>query len=386
MPSDPYCPGPPTPGPGRSNPSRKEIMPTLFKNPKTMLAAATTSAALIGAGGVAVGYVAFGSDGKTVVRQVTVSADAESAASSATSSVSDIYKRTYKSVVEVTVSGAADASPFGSSGTQQAQGSGFVYDNEGHVITNQHVVDGAQSIKVTFWNGKTYDATVVGTDPSTDVAVLHVDAPASVLEPLSFADSSKLEVGDGVVAIGSPFGLEQTVTSGIVSALHRQITAPNDFAIDDAIQTDAAINHGNSGGPLLDMTGRVVGVTSQIESESGGNDGVGFAVSSNTVQRIADALISNGSVAHAYLGVATETSTSPAGATITTVRSGTPAAEAKLAAGDVVTAVDGEPVSSADQLRELVDAHKPGDSVTLTISRNGDTKSLRAVLGTRPNA
>ncbi len=129
-----------------------------------------------------------------------------------------------------------------------------------------------------------------------------------MLEPLSLGDSSKLEVGDGVVAIGSPFGLEQTVTSGIVSALHRQITAPNDFAIDDAIQTDAAINHGNSGGPLLDMSGRVVGVTSQIESESGGNDGVGFAVSSNTVKRIADALISNGSVDHAYLGVATETS------------------------------------------------------------------------------
>ena len=242
------------------------------------------------------------------------------------------------------------------------------------MITNQHVVDGAQSVKVTFWNGKTYDATVVGTDPSTDVAVLDVDAPASVLEPLSFTDSSKLEVGDGVVAIGSPFGLEQTVTSGIVSALHRQITAPNDFAIDDAIQTDAAINHGNSGGPLLDMTGRVVGVTSQIESESGGNDGVGFAVSSNTVKRIAAALISDGSVAHAYLGVATEDSTSPVGAAITAVRSGTPAAEANLATGDVVTAVDGEHVSSADALRELVDAHKPGDSVTLTIKRNGDTQ------------
>ena len=186
------------------------------------------------------------------------------------------------------MSSAASDTPFGNGGNATAQGSGFVYDDQGHVITNQHVVDGAQSVKVTLWNGKTYDATVVGTDASTDIAVLDVDAPASVLEPLSLADSSKLEVGDGVVAIGSPFGLEQTVTSGIVSALHRQITAPNDFAIDDAIQTDAAINHGNSGGPLLDMSGRVVGVTSQIESESGGNDGVGFAVSSNTVKRIAD--------------------------------------------------------------------------------------------------
>jgi putative serine protease PepD len=362
-------------------------MPTLFKNPRTKLAAATTSAALIGAGGVAAVYVAFGAnDPATVVRQVTVNADAEQAANSATSSISDIYKRTYKSVVEITVSSGADTTPLGGGGTQQAQGSGFVYDTQGHVITNQHVVDGAQSVKVTFWNGKSYDARVVGTDPSTDVAVLDVDAPASVPEPVSFTDSSKLEVGDGVVAIGSPFGLEQTVTSGIVSALHRQITAPNDFAIDDAIQTDAAINHGNSGGPLFDLTGRVVGVTSQIESESGGNDGVGFAVSSNTVKRIAEALISDGSVAHAYLGVATEDSTSPVGAAITAVRSGTPAAEANLATGDVVTAVDGEQVTSADELRELVDAHDPGDSVTLTISRNGDTKSLRAVLGTRPNA
>ena len=359
-------------------------MRTLFKNPRTMLATAMTSAALIGAGGVAAVTLAVDSNPATVVRQVTVGGDAQQAADSS-SSIGSIYKRTYKSVVEITVSGATVDTP-GGSGTQQAQGSGFVYDEQGHVITNQHVVDGAQSVQVTFWNGKTYDATVVGTDPSTDVAVLDVDAPASVLEPLSFADSSKLEVGDGVIAIGSPFGLEQTVTSGIVSALHRQITAPNDFAIDDAIQTDAAINHGNSGGPLLDLDGRVVGITSQIESESGGNDGVGFAVSSNTVKRIADALISDGSVDHAYLGVATETSTSPVGATITTVRSGTPAAASDLAPGDVVTAVDGEAVSSADELRELVDAHNPGDSVTLTVSRDEDTKSIEVTLGTRPNA
>jgi putative serine protease PepD len=361
-------------------------MPTLFKNPRTKLATAMTSAALIGAGGVAAVYAGFGDGGTTVVRQVTVSSDAQPAASSTTSSISDIYKNSYKSVVEVTVSSAASDTPSGDGGAQQAQGSGFVYDDQGHVITNQHVVDGAQSVKVTLWNGKTYNAKVVGTDASTDIAVLDVDAPASVLEPVPLGDSAKLEVGDGVVAIGSPFGLEGTLTSGIVSALHRQITAPNDFAIDDAIQTDAAINHGNSGGPLLDMSGRVVGVTSQIESESGGNDGVGFAVSSNTVKRIADALISNGSVNHAYLGVATETSTSPAGAKIATVRSGTPAASSDLTAGDVVTAVDGENVSSSDQLRELIDAHNPGDAVTLTVSRNGDTKTLKVVLGTRPNA
>jgi putative serine protease PepD len=361
-------------------------MRTLFKNPRTMLATATASAALVGAGGVVAVYTAFGSDGAgTAVHQVTVSPDAKPAAGSSGSSVSDIYKRASKSVVEITVSGAADPSALGG-GTQQAQGSGFVYDERGHVITNQHVVDGATSVEVTLWNGKSYDATVVGSDPSTDVAVLDVDAPASVLEPLELADSSSLEVGDAVVAIGSPFGLEQTVTTGIVSALHRQITAPNDFAIDDAIQTDAAINHGNSGGPLLDLNGDVVGVNSQIESESGGNDGVGFAVSSNTVMRIADALISDGSVEHAYLGVATETSTSPAGARIASVRSGTPAAEAGLESGDVVTKLDGETVADADALRRAIDAQSPGDTAELSIRRGEDALTLKVELGTRPSA
>jgi putative serine protease PepD len=359
-------------------------MRKLLKNPRTMLATAMTSAALIGAAGVAAGYTAFGSD-TAPVQQVTVGSGAQPAADS-TNSVAGVYSSTHKSVVEVTVSAAANGSQFGGGGAQQAQGSGFVYDDQGHVITNQHVVDGAQSVKVTLWNGKTYDATVVGSDPSTDIAVLKVDAPASSLQPLALADSSSLAVGDGVVAIGSPFGLEETVTTGIVSALHRQITAPNGFAITDAIQTDAAINHGNSGGPLLDLSGRVIGVTSQIESESGGNDGVGFAVSSNTVERIADALISNGSVDHAYLGVATEDSTSPTGALVATVRAGTPAAAAKLVADDVVTAVDGEPVTSSDKLRELVDAHQPGDTVTLTVLRNGSTTRLNVVLGTRPTA
>ena len=172
--------------------------------------------------------------------------------------------------------------------------------------------------------------------------MIDVDAPASELKPLELADSSAVEVGDGVVAIGSPYGLEQTVTAGIVSALHRQITSPNSFAIDDAIQTDAAINHGNSGGPLLDMDGEVIGVNSQIESESGGNVGIGFAVPSNTVAKIADALITDGSVEHAYLGVAIEDTDGAEGATLAEVRSGTPAAEAGLQSGDVVTELDGE--------------------------------------------
>jgi putative serine protease PepD len=226
---------------------------------------------------------------------------------------------------------------------------------------------------------------VVGTDPSTDLAVLKVDAPASALAALALADSDDVEVGEGVVAIGSPFGLEQTVTTGIVSALHRQITAPNDFAIDDAIQTDAAINHGNSGGPLLDLDGKVIGVNSQIESQSGGNDGVGFAVPSNTVKRVAAALIADGEIEHAYLGVATE-DVDADGAGIAEVRTGTPADEAGLEAGDVVTAVDGEEVGSADELRQAIDSHEPGDEVELTLERDGETQSVTVTLGTRPNA
>jgi putative serine protease PepD len=359
-----------------------------FKSPRTALATAMTCAALIGAGSVAALTAAL-DDGATAStpRQVTVAADAAPAASSEPASVADIYKRASKSVVEITVSSPGRSAPFGGGDAQQAQGSGFVYDGDGHVVTNQHVVDGAESVSVKLWNGKSYDAKVVGSDPSTDLAVLDVDAPASVLRPLALGDASTLEVGEGVVAIGSPFGLEQTVTTGIISALHRQITAPNNFAIDDAIQTDAAINHGNSGGPLLDLNGQVIGVTSQIESESGGNDGVGFAISAETVERIAGRLIADGSVAHAYLGVATDdVAGSQTGARVAEVRPGTPAAAAGAQAGDVVTKLDGESVDSADELRQLVDAKAPGQTVELTVKRGGETRTLKVELGTRPSA
>ncbi|MHB1244410.1 MAG: S1C family serine protease [Gaiellaceae bacterium] len=354
-----------------------------FKNPSRALAVAITSAALVGAGGVAAVAVALDGDpAATAAPQVTVQG-ATPAADSVTKTVSQIYKQSSKAVVEITVSAAAQADPFGGGGTQQGQGSGFVYDREGRVITNQHVVDGAQSVSVRFADGTTYDAKVVGADPSTDIAVLDVDAPESALSPLGLADSSSVEVGEGVVAIGSPFGLEQTVTTGIVSALNRQITAPNNFAIDGAIQTDAAINKGNSGGPLLDLSGKVIGVNSQIESESGGNDGVGFAVPSNTVERVARALISDGAVEYAYLGVSTEDANGGAG--IAEVRAGTPAAEAGLRTGDVVTRIDGENVVSADALRSSIAGRKPGESVELTVRRDGSTRTLTVTLGSRPS-
>ena len=338
--------------------------------PSVTLAAALAAGALIGAGGGAATYAALSSgNGKTVVRQVTVNG-AQPTSSDSTLSVQSIYRLAYKGVVEIAAS--------------QGQGSGFVSDGNGHIVTNAHVVEGASSVSVKFWNGKSYTAQVVGIDASTDLAVLKVNAPVSEVFPLSLGDSSKLAVGDSVVAIGSPFGLEGTVTSGIVSALHREMTSPNHFAIDNSIQTDAAINHGNSGGPLLDSQGKVVGVTSQIESNSGGNEGVGFAIPSNTVSSIAAQLISNGKAEHAFLGVVLRDSSSQTGAAISQVRAGTPAAQANLRAGDVVTAAAGKPIASASELRAVINAHRPGDAISVTYTRGGQSHTVKVTLAARP--
>src|SRR5205085_11413808 len=301
---------------------------------------------------------AFNPSTRTAGRQVT--GDSSTPASPTSSlSVNEIYRRAYKGVVELTVTTNQGATPFGGSNTQRAQGSGFVYDTQGDIVTNEHVVDGATSVSVQFWNGATYKATVVGTDASTDLAVVHVNAPSSLLVPLGLGNSDNVAVGDGAVAIGSPFGLEETVTSGIVSALHRQIEAPNNFTIANAIQTDAAINHGNSGGPLLNAQGQVIGVNAQIQSDSGGNEGVGFAIPSNTVRSVATQLIGSGKALHAYLGVSVDGSATAAGAKIAQVRAGTAAASAGLRAGDVVTSLGGTKIASADALQSAVDARKP---------------------------
>jgi S1-C subfamily serine protease len=372
----------------------------------TLPLAAVLAALGIGVGGGAAAYAVLSDGGtQTVVRQVTV-AGSEPAASSPLS-VSAIYKRAYKGVVELTVTSESQL-PFNEGDGQRGQGSGFVYDTKGHVITNQHVVEGASSISVRFWNGATYGAEVVGTDTSTDLAVIKVDAPPSLLEPLTLGDSSQLEVGDGVVAIGSPYGLEGTLTSGIVSALHRQMTSRNDFSINDSIQTDAAINHGNSGGPLLNSRGRVVGVNAQIRSDSGGSDGVGFAIPSNTVKSIVSQILTTGEAEHAYLGIelrpipgsVAEELDLVEGVAVMEVRPGTPAARAGLRAatasrtvdgeeypigGDVVTAVDDKKVASAEDLQSAIDAKRPGDTVTLTYVRDGESREVDVKLASRPS-
>jgi putative serine protease PepD len=316
----------------------------------------------------------------TVVRQVTVD-NSQPVSNASSLSVAEIYRRAYKGVVEITVTQANATDPF--SQTQQAQGSGFVYDSQGNIITDEHVVAGATGVTVKFWNGASYKAKVVGTDASTDLAVVKVDAPSSMLFPVTLGDSNALSVGDGVVAIGSPFGLAETVTTGIVSALHRQMTSPNNFAIDDSIQTDAAINHGNSGGALLNMQGQVIGVTAQIKSDSGGNDGIGFAVPSNTVKSVAAQLLSTGNVKHAYLGISLSDS---GGATVGDVKAGTPAAKAGLRAGDVITSFDGKKIVTASQLRGLLGLKQPGDTVAVGFTRNGASHTASVTLASRPNA
>jgi putative serine protease PepD len=362
--------------------------------PRRTTAALVAVALASGAGGAAVYGLAGGGGGTTTTTVATTAPATRPAADVKTGggqTVNQIYRQANPGVVDIKVrqSSGAGTDQFGSPGgngsgqESQAEGSGFVIDTAGHVVTNQHVVDGATAITVTFADGKTASAKVVGTDPSSDVAVIRVDAPKSELHPLTFADSSGVQVG--VVAIGSPFGLEETVTTGIVSALGRTIQAPNNFTISGAIQTDAAINHGNSGGPLLDAAGHVIGINSQIESDSGGNDGVGFAIPANQVRSVAQQLIATGKVAHAYLGVQlTDAATGP-GVTVAQTVAGGPAADGGVRTGDLVTAIDGKAVSSADALVSAVDSHKPGDEITLTVKRGGDTSQIKVKLGTRPN-
>jgi putative serine protease PepD len=359
----------------------------------------TSRAVLIPAAALAIGLAGAGAGAglysavapaktKTVVMNTTTVDHSQPASASSGLSINAIYQRTYQGVVDITVSTTQSLSPFGgggSGGSSQAEGSGFVYDKRGDIITNQHVVDGATSITVKFWNGKTYKAHLVGSDSSTDLAVVRVDAPSSLLHPLTLGDSSSVQVGDGVIAIGSPFGLEETVTSGIVSALHRTMDAPNNYTISDSIQTDAPINHGNSGGPLIDSAGRVIGVNAQIQSDSGGNDGVGFAIPANTVKSVVSQIAAGKTVAHAYLGVSIRPSTSPQGAALASVVAGTPAAKAGLKVGDVVVRLGDRTIASPDDLSRIIDAKKPGDSLSVTYVRSGKQHTVTLKLGTRPS-
>jgi len=292
--------------------------------------------------------------------------------------VSDIYSRVSPGVVYIASTTAQG----------QASGSGWVYGSDGTIVTNDHVVEGARSVSVRFTeNGDPIEAKVLGTDPSTDVALLKVD-PSKVeggVKPLQLADSKSIEPGQPAIAIGSPFGLQGTVTSGIVSALGREIQAPNGFTISGVIQTDAAINPGNSGGPLLDDAGRVIGINSQIATNgTDSNSGVGFAVPIDTVKSVVPRLKSEGSIDRAWLGVSTSDAAPRDGALVRGV-TGAPAQRGGLRTGDLIVSFDGRTIATASDLGQAVLTRKPGDTVKVVVQRDGDRETLEVTLGNRPN-
>jgi S1-C subfamily serine protease len=371
--------------------------------------AAFLATAVLG-GVVAVGAVALlgGLDGDTTVITETASSPNPPLASDGDAmSVNEIYERAASGVVQIT----STSGNIGGAAPQQALGSGFVLDKAGRIVTNYHVIEGADEIRVSFSNQDTVEAQLVGSDPSTDLALLQVDTTASALTPLPLGDSDKVKVGDPVVAIGNPFGLDRTATSGIVSALQRLITAPNRFTIDHVIQTDAPINHGNSGGPLLNSRGQVIGVNTQIETGGvgSGNVGIGFSVPSNTVKDVVAQIMRTGRVDHAYLGISGQAVNSVVadtynlpvekGVLVESVRSDGGAAEAGLEGGrkqvvvagetyvlggDIIVSFDGKQISSIEQLRDAIAGHKPGDKVSLVIYRDAKKTSVTVTLGRQP--
>jgi putative serine protease PepD len=275
--------------------------------------------------------------------------------------------------------------------TNTGSGTAFLVGKDGTLVTNNHVVENASRVVVRFGkDNDSIEAQVLGTDASSDLAVLHI-SPSSIprgVKPLEFADSRNVRVGDVAIAIGSPFGLDRTATEGIVSAVDRAIEAANGFSIDNVIQTDAPINPGNSGGPLLNDSAHVIGVNSQIATAGagGGNVGIGFAVPSNTVRSLLPRLKQGQAIKRAYLGVETTTPAESGvhGAEIHDIVSGGPADRAGLQVGDVIRSVDGETVNSPDQLSGLVAKHQPGDRVPVVIDRGGASHTVQVEMGTRP--
>jgi len=346
----------------------------------------------IGAGAGAGAYALTSHGSKTSTTSTVVVPAQQASSTSTVDSLTQLYKEDAPGVVDIkvqsTTSGGSSTFPFGAPGgtqKEQAEGTGFVIDSKGDIMTAEHVIDGAQSITVQFQDGSTAKATLVGADKTTDTAVIHVDVPGSKLHPLTLGTSSSIQPGESVVAIGSPFGLAETMTAGIVSATNRTITAPNRFSILGAIQTDAAINHGNSGGPLIDTaTNTVIGINDQIESDTNDNAGIGFAVPIDASRKAANTLIAGGTVKHAYLGVLI--SSVSGGARVSCIVKGAPADSAGLKVGDVITKFGGTTIANANTLTAAVTAAKPSDKVTLSIRRDGSNKQISVTLGTQPAA
>jgi S1-C subfamily serine protease len=384
--------------------------------------------ALLG-GGIVVAVVAAAGDlGKSEKSVTTVQAApiAPSNASQQTQGLTphDIYVKDAPGVAFVTSTIVQKSeSPFnlfGGGETQrqgQATGAGILIDANGTILTNYHVVENAIKVTVSFEKGQTVNAQVVGKDPSNDLAVLRIQPDGLTLHPLTLGNSSAVQVGDPVLAIGNPFDLERTLTTGVISALQRQITAPNGFAIDNVLQTDAPINPGNSGGPLLDSSGRVIGINSQIETggSGGGSVGIGFAVPIDTAKSEISQLEKGGTVRGAYIGLTSLTIDGSlsalnlpvkSGALVQSVQKGTPAEKAGIrggtvngsvengqvaVGGDIVVSIDSKAVNSSEDLANDISARKPGDTITVGLLRaNGkggyERKSVSVTLASRPNS
>jgi S1-C subfamily serine protease len=366
---------------------------------------------VIGAVLISTGVIDTG-DTKTVVREVPSTQPTGNSTGSEGRSVRDIYKREGRGVAYIEASGVTtdENSPFGLPQQGTATGSGFVLDKDGYILTNAHVVQGAENVTASFSeNGDSVDAEVKGVDTSADLAVLKVnpDDVKGGLRPIPLGDSSKAEVGDPVIAIGNPFGLTRTVTTGIVSALQRQIQAPNGFTIAHVIQTDAPINPGNSGGPLLDANGRVIGINSQIATGGGqGSVGIGFAVPINTAKKLLPDLKAGETIERAYLGVRMQRVTKQLaedlnlaadhGALVVDVTPNSPADKAGLrggrtetaqgiaAGGDLIVAIDGKEMRNEDAVASAIASHRPGDKVDIEFYRGNDKKTVTVELTKRP--
>jgi S1-C subfamily serine protease len=385
-----------------------------------LLAVAVLGGALALGGAAALGKLGS----HTTIRQVVQTTPAHTsptgrASVAATSGLSAerIYQQDGPGVVQITATSVSQSQPdpfnlFPSTPqTTQSLGSGFVIDRAGHIVTNYHVIQGASKVQVSFSAQDQLAATVVGKDPSTDVAVLKVDAHARALTPLALGNSDDVTVGDPVYAIGNPFGLTRTLTTGVISAVQRQIFAPNGLPVEHAIQTDAAINHGNSGGPLIDSEGRVIGVTSQIQTGSStnqGNVGIGFAIPINTVRDVAGQIIAHGRAQHAFLGLSAVALTKQlkqlfnlptakgllvqhvepkSAASRTGIKAGTTSVvvsgESYLVGGDIITKIDGKPVLTTQQLFYTVLQKQPGEKMEIELWHHGSKKTVTVKLGAR---
>ena len=389
-------------------------------------ATALLAVAVLGGAAALGGAALFGGLGGKTTERVLVESSGRNAPTSFAQgqplTINQVYRRDAPGVVQITSTSVVNlppdpffSNPFApQKQEQQSLGSGFVIDKAGHIVTNYHVVQGARTVKVSFSSNENVTARVIGTDPSTDIAVLQIGTHSRALTPLPWGDSDTVQVGDSVVAIGNPFGYTRSATAGIVSAVDRPLTAPNDFPIDHAIQTDAALNHGNSGGPLLNTRGEVIGVNSQISTGNTGqqgNLGIGFAIPSNTVRHVVAQILQTGHAEHAWLGIQAKELTPEIarlfhlpvqhGVLVAKVQRGTGAAAAGLRAGttqvtvageswpvggDIIVSVDGVPTRTLDRLRDVIAGHKPGDTIKVGVYRGNSKQTVNVKLGRQPSS